>query len=143
MKKFQFKIKGHEYEVDILHFEQNLVELEVNGTHYQVEVQREVKPTKTPTLTRPAVPKPLPEEATIRKPADKLYPVKTPLPGTILKVLVKPGDPVKKGDTLLIMEAMKMENNIFADKEGKVASVHVREGDTVLQNDTLIEVESI
>lgn len=62
MKKFQFKIKGHEYEVDILHFEQNLVELEVNGTHYQVEVQREVKPTKTPTLTRPAVPKPFPKK---------------------------------------------------------------------------------
>ena len=61
----------------------------------------------------------------------------------VIEVLVKPGDPVKKGDTLLIMEAMKMENNIFADKEGKVASVHVREGDTVLQNDTLIEVESI
>lgn len=141
MKKFKFTIKGRDYDVDIFNFEQNVVDLEVNGTAYQVEVRREVRSSKTPTLTRPAVPKPSPEEATIKKPAEKVVAVKTPLPGTILKVLVKPGDLLKKGDTVLVMEAMKMENNIFAEKAGKVTAVHVREGDTVLQNDLLVEVE--
>jgi biotin carboxyl carrier protein len=143
MKKFQFTIKGHQYEVEILNQENGTIELEVNGTHYAVEMHREVttKP-KTPKLVRSEVPKPKPEEAGIAKAsADKLRPVKTPLPGTILKVLVKAGDVVKAGDTLLIMEAMKMENNIFAEKAGKVHSVKVKEGDAVLQNDVLLLIE--
>lgn len=69
--------------------------------------------------------------------------MKTPLPGTILKLLVKEGDKVKKGDTLMVMEAMKMENSIFADKASRVVAIRVKEGDTVLQNDVLIELESL
>ena len=142
MKKYKFIIKGHDYEVDILNYENDVVELEVNGTHYSVEVQREVKDKpKTPRLVRTAVPKPSPEEAGIARPPSPTVTVKTPLPGTILKILAKEGDQVKKGDTLLIMEAMKMENNIIAEKAGKVVQVRVKEGDTVLQNDVLIVLE--
>ncbi|MCB0597249.1 MAG: biotin/lipoyl-binding protein [Lewinellaceae bacterium] len=142
MKKYKFIIKGHDYEVDILNYENDVVELEVNGTHYSVEVQREVKDKpKTPRLVRTAVPKPSPEEAGIARAPSPTVTVKTPLPGTILKILAKEGDQVKKGDTLLIMEAMKMENNIIAEKAGKVVQVRVKEGDTVLQNDVLIVLE--
>ena len=142
MKKYKFIIKGHDYEVDILNYENDVVELEVNGTHYSVEVQREVKDKpKTPRLVRTAVPKPSPEEAGIARAPSPTVTVKTPLPGTILKILAKEGDQVKKGDTLLIMEAMKMENNIIAEKAGKVVQVRVKEGDTVLQNDVLVVLE--
>ncbi len=144
MKKYKFTIKGHEYDVEILSFEHNVAELEVNGTHYSVEVQfqREVKQTRTVKLVRSAVPLPSQEESRIPPPATGgSHPLKTPLPGTILKILVKAGDSVKKGDTLLIMEAMKMENSIFAEKDGRVVSIRVKEGDTVLQNDVLLELE--
>ena len=142
MRKYKFIIKGHDYEVDILNYEHDVVELEVNGTHYSVEVQREAKEKpKTPRLVRSAVPQPSPEESGITKAASPSISIKTPLPGTILKILVKAGDEVKKGDTLLIMEAMKMENNIMAEKAGKVVQVKVKEGDSVLQNDILIVLE--
>ena len=67
--------------------------------------------------------------------------VLAPLPGNIFKILVGVGDEVKKGDTLLIMEAMKMENNVAAEKEGTVKTIRVKVGDNVLQNDVLIELE--
>ena len=142
MRKYKFTIKGHDYEVDILNYENDTVELEVNGTHYAVEVRREVKEKpKTPRLVRPAVPKPSAEETGIAKKPSPAVVIKTPLPGTILKILVKVGDEVKKGDNLLIMEAMKMENNIMAEKAGKVAQIKVKEGDNVLQNDILIVLD--
>ncbi|MCB0568186.1 MAG: biotin/lipoyl-binding protein [Phaeodactylibacter sp.] len=146
MKKYKFSIKGHEYEVEILSFEHKVAELEVNGTHYTVEVQlqQEAKPSKTVKLVRAAVPQPTQEESRIPPPSSsRQLLVKTPLPGTILKLLVKEGDKVKKGDTLMVMEAMKMENSIFADKASRVVAIRVKEGDTVLQNDVLIELESL
>ncbi len=142
MKKYKFRIKGYDYEVEILSAEGSHVELEVNGTHYSVEMLRELpQPTKTPVLVRSAVPPPKPEEMGIARKESKGVAIKAPLPGTILQVLVKPGDAVKKGDTLLKIEAMKMENNIHAEKAGKVLAVRVKPGDAVLQNDVLIEVE--
>lgn len=141
MKKYKFSIKGHQFEVDILHVENNVVELELNGTAYAVEVAREVKATKTPRLVRAEVPKPRPEETAISRRQESTYPLKAPLPGLVRKVLVKEGDTVRKGDTLLIMEAMKMENNLFAEKDGKVVRIAVREGENVLQDDLLLEME--
>lgn len=142
MKKYTFTIKGHQYEVDILNVEKDVVELEVNGTQYTVEMKREVKEPKTPKLMRPPMPPPSQEEANIaRQEGKNLYSVKTPLPGTILKILARPGEAVRPGDTLLIMEAMKMENNIYAEKKGVVRIVKVKEGDTVLQNDVLFLME--
>ncbi|MDA3819186.1 MAG: acetyl-CoA carboxylase biotin carboxyl carrier protein subunit, partial [Candidatus Delongbacteria bacterium] len=71
----------------------------------------------------------------------KFSQIKAPLPGNILSVKIKEGDEVKKGDVLLVMEAMKMENNVLADVDGTVKSVKVNEGDAVLQNDDLIEIQ--
>lgn len=123
--------------------ENNRAELEVNGTHYSVEVNREMpQQPRTPVLVRSAVPPPKPEETVIaRKESAGGMPIKAPLPGTVLNVLVKPGDAVKKGDILLRIEAMKMENDINAEKACKVLAVKVKPGDAVLQNDVLIEVE--
>jgi biotin carboxyl carrier protein len=68
------------------------------------------------------------------------YQVTAPLPGSIFKMLVKEGDEVKKGDVILIMEAMKMENNVMSEKEGIVKSIRVKVGDNVLQSDVLVEL---
>lgn len=139
MRKFKFKINGNNYDVHIKQFEHDVVTLEVNGTEYAVEVETISKPSKTPTLVRPAVPKPQRKEQKIKREIAKAYSVKAPLPGTILKIFVKEGDQVKKGDKLMIMEAMKMENDVLAERDGVISNLHVAAGDNVLQNDVLIE----
>lgn len=140
MKKFEFTIKGHKYEVLVKDFDDNIANIEVNGTTYEVEVHKEVKTTKTPKLIRqPVVSKP--GEGTIAKKSSGTIKVKAPLPGSIFKLSVAVGDTIKKGDVLLIMEAMKMENNIMSEKDGVVKSIKVAVGDAVLQEDVLMELE--
>jgi len=138
MKKFDFTIRGNKYNVEIKKIEDNIADIEVNGTSYKVEVHKEIQQTKTPKLIRPEVQKDGP--AKIKKTLSSAYIVKAPLPGNILKINKNVGDEVKKGDTLMIMEAMKMENNILSEKDGTVKFVKVDVGDSVLQGDTLIEI---
>ena len=140
MKKFKFTIRGTKYDVEILQVESNIVEIEVNGSHYKVELEKNIESKKTPKLVRPAVPTPQTREKKIPKSLSSKQQIKAPLPGIIIKILVKEGDTVKEGDVLMVMEAMKMENNIEADKAGIVKSIKVKEGDNVLQNDILIEI---
>ena len=139
MKKFNFTIKGTKYSTRIKEIDGNIAKIEVNGTHYKVEMEQEVKQTKTPTLVRKPV---------VRKPGEGVAPkgpsagaVKAPLPGNIFKILVKEGDEIKTGDNLLVMEAMKMENDIRAEKSGTVAAIKVSEGEAVLQGAVLIELK--
>lgn len=139
MKKFKFTIRGNNYNVEIFNFEDNLAKIEVNGTRYTVEVHQELKKTKTPQLVRREVPTPTRSESKIRKSIGAI-PVKAPLPGNILRVLVNVGDEVKKGDILLIYEAMKMENTVLAEKDGKIITIRVGKGDSVLEGDTLVEI---
>jgi len=138
MKKFNFTIKGNKYHTWIKEIEGNIAKIEVNGTPFEVEMEKEVnKPSKTPTLVRkPVVSKP--GEGAIPK-GSGVGAVKAPLPGNIFKILVKEGDEVKSGDTLLIMEAMKMENDIKAEKSGTISAIKVSEGDAVLQGAVLVE----
>ena len=138
MKNYKLKINGNTYQVDIKEVKDNVIQLEVNGSCYQVEFEKEVKTTKTPTLvrggTKPVhVVEPLASQAATQK-------ILAPLPGTILKILVKEGDAVKTGDVLMILEAMKMENTILSESSGTVKAVIAREGGVVLQGDTLIEI---
>lgn len=143
MKKFKFNIRGNNYKVEILNLEDSIAEVEVNGTTYQVEIEETKTTSKTPKLIRPRV---VPSGGSDR--AKTSHPqaskgvgvVKAPLPGTILEVKVKVGDDVKVGDTLLIMEAMKMENNIKSDKSGKVSALKINSGDSVLEGDVLVEI---
>lgn len=143
MKKFKFNIRGNKYDVEILNFEDEKVEIEVNGTKYCVDVEIEKKQTKTPKLIRQkAVLSSDSDKAKTSKPSDKkgAGQVKAPLPGTILEVKAKVGDIVKIDDTLLVMEAMKMENNINADRSGKILEIKVNQGDSVLEGDVLIVI---
>ena len=141
MKKYKFTIRGNDYDVQILNDEQNLIELEVNGTTYEVVVHQEVKQKKTPTLRRPMVPSPTTKERKIPKNiAASNTRILAPLPGTILQIMVKVGDVVKKDDNLLVLEAMKMETNITAEKAGTISSIKPNIGDNVLQGDVLVEI---
>jgi biotin carboxyl carrier protein len=141
MKKFDFSINGNKYHVNVKDIDDNIAIVEVNGTPYSVEIEQEVKKVKTPKLVRQEV-KPKPGEGhIIRKPSTGEHQILAPLPGSIFKVLVKAGDEVKRGDTVMIMEAMKMENNVMADKEGTVKEIKVKEGDAVLQSDVLMVIE--
>ncbi|MCL3781239.1 biotin/lipoyl-binding protein [Prolixibacteraceae bacterium JC049] len=145
MKKFKFTISGREYEVEVKDFEDNIAEVEVNGTAYQVEIDQEVKTTKTPKLVRKPVAKQPGEGQIERKPAAAAGSgsgavIKAPLPGTIVKVSVREGDSVTKGQTILTMEAMKMENSVMAEVNGVIKAINVKEGDAVLQDDLLVEI---
>jgi biotin carboxyl carrier protein len=145
MKKYKFTIRGNEYDVQIHNIEDNTAEIEVNGSTYSVDIHKEVKVTKTPKLVRSKIePSSEADIARTSSPAERKGGgrIKAPLPGTILELKVSAGDMVKVGDTLLIMEAMKMENNIKSDKEGKIESIKVKNGDSVLEGDVLIEIGS-
>jgi biotin carboxyl carrier protein len=142
MKKFSFVINGNAYEVEVLGFEENIAKVEVNGTQYNVEVQKELKMTKTPTLVRAEAPKPTARESKIPKTLVQTtnVAIKAPLPGTIIKVLVAAGEKVSLGQKLLTMEAMKMENNVLSEKDGTVKVVHVKPGQAVAQSEVLVEI---
>lgn len=140
MKKYKFTITGDEYDVHIKEIEDNIATIEVNGTKYEVVIQGEVKSTKTPRLVRKPVVQ-QPGEGLIKKQqSGGGTAVKAPLPGTIFKINVAVGDQVKSGDKLLVMEAMKMENQILAEKDGQISVIKVKEGDAVLQDDVLLEI---
>lgn len=141
MKKYKFTIRGNEYEVELKSIEDNSAQIEVNGTQYDVEIHREVKQSKTPTLVRSEVPAPRRSDSKIKKNISKTATqIKAPLPGNIMQVFVKVGDEIQKGDKILMYEAMKMENTILAEKEGKVTAIKVQAGDAVLQDEVLIEM---
>lgn len=145
MKKYKFTIHGNEYDVHIKSVEDNIIDLDVNGSTYKVEVDKSIQPAKTPKLVRARVAPPpqeaMPEELTNAPTAIAASgKISSPLPGTVINIMVREGDTVKVGQKLMILEAMKMENNIDSDKDGKVISIPVRPGQSVMEGDTLIEI---
>lgn len=145
MKKFKFTINGNVYEVDIKNVDDNIAELEVNGTPYTVEVDKAIQSTKTPKLVRPASIPSTDSHPSVAKTSSPATPkgsghVKSPLPGVILELHVKVGDTVKAGQKLLILEAMKMENSIDSDKDGVVTAISVNKGDAVMEGDLLLTI---
>lgn len=138
MKNYKLKINGNTYHVKVTDAEKNKILLEVNGTAYEIVLENEVKQTKTPRLVR-AEPRqvqnvdPLQTSKSTKK-------IIAPLPGTIVELKVQAGDTVKTGDTLLILEAMKMENSILAESSGVIKTIHIKAGSSVLQGDTLLEI---
>ncbi len=145
MKNFKFTIQGNKYEVNVLNVEENIAEIEVNGSVFKVEVDKKITQTKTPKLIRPvAVPTTESDKSQQKTsaPSEKKGAglVKSPLPGVILGVFVREGDTVKIGDKLILLEAMKMENNINADKSGVIKAIKVKQGESVLEGDVLIEI---
>ena len=142
MKNFKFKINGTEYSVDINEVEGQEISLDVNGTPYKVTVDKEMKKKQVTVTTRTASKVSAAPSGVVQtsSPASKGSKVTTPLPGTILDVFVNVGDKVKAGQTVVLLEAMKMENNIEADVEGTVTEVKVRKGDSVLEGDVLVVI---
>jgi biotin carboxyl carrier protein len=145
MKNYKFKIHGNQYEVNIISIEDNIAELEVNGTHYSVEVDKTIQQSKTPKLVRPSSVPSTDSHPSVAKTSAPAAPkgsghIKSPLPGVILDVFVKEGDAVKKGQKLLCLEAMKMENNIDSDKDGKVIKISAKKGDSVMEGDVLVTI---
>lgn len=133
MKEFSFKINGAEYKCAVEEIEAGLTEVTVNGKKYQVETEKPVAPVAAPKAAPApvaAAPKAAPVAGGVQ--------VKSPLPGSVVKVNVAAGQAVKKGDTLLVLESMKMENPIMAEQDGTVAQVVVAAGQTVMQDDLLV-----
>ena len=152
MKKYSLKINGNPYEVKIedINESSTMARVTVNGTKYDVEIEGgkasvvkkpavvaapeatglSVTP-KTPIATKPAAP----------AAAASGLKVTCPLPGTIIALNVKEGDTVAAGQTLLVLEAMKMENNIDAERGGVVKQVLVQAGATVMEGDVLLVIE--
>lgn len=142
MKKYKFTIRGNDYDVEIKEIEGNIAKIEVNGTAYEVQIHnKEIKTSKTPTLVRQEAPVDRKDSKIKKTVSSRAHLIKAPLPGSIFKILKNVGDEVKKGEAILIMEAMKMENKIIAEKDGVITSLKVKVGDTVLQNDVLAEIE--
>ncbi len=143
MKEYKYKINGNEYTVCINEVNDTTANVTVNGEAYNVEWEKP-KEEKPVVKVQPAATKPAPAPAaapTTAPAAVKGNAIKTPLPGVIIDVKVNVGDIVKKGDTVVILEAMKMENNINADRDGKVVSIEVAKGDTVADGAALVVLE--
>ena len=150
MAKYQYTVKGVDYEVEIQDIEGNIANVTVNGIPFEVEMKQPIKagkqkvklsgeqkesaPTATPTAT--ATP-----AATTTAAAASGKPVVAPLPGTINEIKVKVGDKVNAGDTVVILEAMKMQNNIEAETSGTITSINVNKGDAVMEGDTLVTIK--
>ena len=143
MKQYKYKINGNLYNVTVNDVEDNIANVEVNGTSYKVELDKPVKAAPKPVTRPAAAPKTETGAPVVTKQptAYKKDGVKSPLPGVILDIKVKEGDTVKRGQTIIILEAMKMENNINANKDGKVAEIKVNKGDSVLEGTDLVIIE--
>ncbi len=152
MKQYKYKINGAQYDVTIDGIKGNIAKVEVNGIPFEVEMQgsslvEEDLPTQAATSDAPAAtssPAPAAPAAPAAAPASKAAgagtPVKAPLPGVVTKVLVGAGQNVKKGDTVLVLEAMKMENNITAECDGSITGICVAAGDSVMEGTTLLTI---
>ena len=153
MKDYSLKINGHNYNVQIDELNENstIAHVVVNGTAYEVEIAG----AKTTTSIKPQVAS-ASKEANSAKitpagaaPSPRINAaapvagaaIKCPLPGTVLSVKVAVGDKVAQGQTLVVLEAMKMENNIDADRAGVVKQILVQQGATVMEGDNLIVIE--
>ena len=143
MKEYKYKINGNEYSVAIIDLEGDKAAVEVNGVSYQVDILTEgyTAPAPRPAAKPAAAPAPAPAAAPAAKgAAGEGTPIAAPLPGVVTKVLVAAGQAVKKGDTVVVLEAMKMENNITAECDGKITGICVAAGDSVLEGTTLVTI---
>ena len=144
MNKFKITIDENNFDVTVNVTDHDKATVEVNGISYEVSYESK----NTVATTAPRKPAAIPTSTTYKSSAqstsatsNKTTCIKAPLPGTISAVSVKVGSQVKRGDCLLVMEAMKMENNINADKDGKITAINVNKGDSVLEGTDLVIIE--
>lgn len=154
MGKYNFRINGHDYQVDVNSVEGGIADVTVNGTDYKVELadavpapaQQAARPAPQATFTAAPAPQATApaaqtsQTATASAPLGKGEVVTAPLPGVILDIKVKVGDVVKAGQTVAVLEAMKMENEIEATASGTVTAVNAGKGDSVLEGAAIITI---
>jgi len=151
MNKYQYKVQGVDYDVEIIDVEGNIAKVNVNGIPFEVEMKQPINPATTmphkPKVSVPTAGKDHAEVAAKAPSAPKAkaqagagMKVTAPLPGTITDLKVSVGDAIKSGDTVIVLEAMKMQNNIEAECDGTVTSILVDKGDTVMEGDTLLTI---
>ena len=140
MKEFKYTIDGKEYKVQIDAVEGNIASVNVNGEAYKVEMEQEAEPEKKKVVLGQPVASD-DAEATPAANVNTANAVKAPLPGTITSIEVTVGQEVKAGDTVVVLEAMKMQNNIEAEKDGKVTAICVKPGQAVLEEYALVVIE--
>ena len=157
MKEYKYKINGNEYSVAIIDLEGNTAAVEANGVSYKVDILTEgftaaparhaakpaaAAPAPAPApAAAPAAPQPIaPAAAPAAEPAPagKGTAVQSPLPGVILDIKVAVGDTVKAGQTVAILEAMKMENSINAECDGVITAIKVAKGDNILEGSDIV-----
>lgn len=132
MKEYKYNINGNDYTVRVEGIEDCIATVYVNGESYTVKLPEPEKPAPRPSIT---------PVSTHQTSTPKKYSVKAPLPGVIIEVVVKPGDEIKRGQTVAILDAMKMENNIVSEKAGIVAQICVQPGESVLEGTDLVVFE--
>lgn len=150
MNKYQYKVQGVDYNVEIEEVSGNLAKVNVNGIPFEVELQQPINAAQAITRPKVSAPKSTPAAApSVAAPAaapaaapvaGNGTSVKSPLPGTITAVNVKVGDKVNNGDTVVVLEAMKMQNNIEAETTGTITSVAVSAGDSVMEGSVLVTI---
>lgn len=142
MKEYKYTINGNKYEVAINGIEENVATVVVNGEEYKVEMEKEPEPVKKKVVVRPVAQpeKPVTSGSSSNK-INANNAVKAPLPGVIVEVKVAVGDEVKAGDTVVVLEAMKMANNLETEKAGKVTAVLVQAGESVMEDTPLVVIE--
>ena len=152
MKKFKFSIDNNPFEVNVTELENGQIDVEVNGSNYIVTIDREgtkaanaPAPKATPAAApKAAAPAAAPKAAAPAAPAPAasgaVKTVKSALPGSVTKLVMEVGQAVKKGDTVMMIEAMKMENEIKAECDGTIAKFHVAAGQSVMADDKLFDI---
>jgi biotin carboxyl carrier protein len=142
-KDYKYTINGNQYEVTIGDIEGTVATVNVNGEEYKVEWESEAEPEKKTVLGKPAAAAAADSSTDTASAANVSTnnAIKAPLPGVITSVEVAVGDEVKAGDTLLVLEAMKMANIIEAEKDGKVTDILVRPGQSVMEDDPLVCIQ--
>ena len=144
MKEYKYTINGNKYDVEINDIVENIATVTVNGEKYSVEMEKEPEPVKKKVVVKPvAQPQPAAASSSSASSAkvNANNALKAPLPGVIREINVAVGDEVKVGDTVVVLEAMKMANNIEAEKDGKVTAICIKQGESVLEDSPLVVVE--
>ena len=147
MKQYKYTINGTQFDVTIDSINGSQAKVEVNGIPFEVTmhgsslVEEDLPTVSTEGAAAPAASAAEPAAAPAAKGAAGAgTPVKAPLPGVVTKVLVQNGQAVKKGETVLVLEAMKMENNINAECDGAITGICVAPGDSVKEGTTLLTI---
>lgn len=143
MKEYKYTIDGKEYKVAIGDIVENVAEVTVNGEQFKVEMEPEAEPEKKKVvLGQPTADSASDSDATSSAAnVNTANAVKAPLPGVITSIEVALGQEVSAGDTVVVLEAMKMANNIEAEKSGKVTAICVKQGESVMEDAPLVVIE--